>query len=680
MATKSTSASTGQIRSGLAAFVLERYDRWAENRQELEEKWDKNIQAYQRLSGDAWAEEWKEGEGEGWRSTTFFGIIKEKVTAAFAVLVDMLLQGGKIPFLLKDRPEFQDLLEDMPPEVQEVAVQNQEGLQKRMEGQLARAQADRVLAKNILAGAIYGETYAKFSVDERIEKGYRLADVTGTGAVPTDPSLWRFEEQARRQSGPGFSYVSVYDVFRDLEEENLQASAGWIHRDYISPFKLRQQAGKPYYLKTAIKTALEEARKAGTTSTLADDTASLRPLLRDLTNRQNTIRYLEFWGRVPRRLADEFEASLKKGGADLSAYYLEEEVDSEGDEVEVMICVADETVVRYARVPAGERPLFRTVWEDPLDDVSPVGVADNLEQVQHVLNGAIRCFEDNKRLASDVILAYKLRYLDYAPKAGGRGEKKGQRTGPLHIYPGMGLPVSEECPDARMAVQQIVVEDVGQSLLSLIDLFLRFSDDESNIPRVEQGAVEKGGQTAFEVSRRLEKSSKYMGMVIRNYDEYLLEPELEWLLDYNMRDPENPFKGDFQVEALGFSSYQDRIDRLSKLTQALQLAVSHPKIEAEVRFRKLVEALFRSLEADPDEFLKSNEEKAAEAQQPNPVAMLEMAKAESEIARNQADAASKSAAIKSDQERLEIERARAVADIEGRRKAAEQKQNAPGET
>jgi len=67
------------------------------------------------------------------------------------------------------------------------------------------------------------------------------------------------------------------------------------------------------------------------------------------------------------------------------------------------------------------------------------------------------------------------------------------------------------------------------------------------------------------------------------------------------------------AKAIGFSSFQNRIVRVQKLMQAIQMALAHPALEAEVKLRGLLEDLYKALDIETENILKTPEEKAEES-------------------------------------------------------------------
>jgi hypothetical protein len=638
-------------RSDLADCISNLYSHWKENRSALQTKWNSNNAAFRGVS----EYKWKDKEGENWRSNTFINVTKQKIVSACALVIDMLLAGGRIPFMLKPSPWDDIQLEELPPDAQEETKKTIDDMRRMIEQQLLDCNADRALMKNILSEAVYGETIAKLIVHEvkrdRWQSNLQLGEqVTDVGRVPVEYKS--FAKVTESNMAPGWEFLPVWDFFRDMETDDLKAGAGCIHRQLVSPFWLRNKKGRPFYIDANIDTAISRAGQSDTGTTQPEqDPASLSPAMRDIKFRQNTILYLEFWGRIPRGTIEAFEAEMFSGAETPSVVF--DEQDNSGDEIEVMVCVAGDQVVRYVRTTADERPFFRGVWEDSLDGQGAIGVADNAANAQLILNGAVRAFEDNKKLSANVIAAVKRRFLEKDLK---------------EFHPGMIIDLSEDCDDAKKAIMPVVIPDVGESLLNLIALAEKYCDMDTLIPKLTQGLdVKEPQMRAYVAQQQVEKSGKYIGQVTRNNDESLIEPIVEAFYDYNMRDPSTvKGKGSYIVKALGFTSYQDRIERIEKLKSMLTLVMSSPELMAESKVRWYLEEIAKALDMDPEQAVKSEQEKQQEAQsiQPDPLVQAQAAKLNAEAERANADAQAKIAGTQTGAEKLVLERAKVVHEME----------------
>jgi len=525
----------------LADYVLKLFAEASRNRKTLEEKWERNREAFRRITTG----QWKVEEGQAWRSQATSGLTKGKVVMAYAQMIDSVLTGGRIPFMMKASPEQQERLNELPPELSESADDQREKMQRKIEEQLLDCHADRNFMKNMFSCALYGETSALGSRRVVVKKRRRprnLPDIEDTSRIPAELVDW--ESYDEKRIGPTWEYWSVWNVFRDMEVDDLEECAYIFLRVMKSAYWLRSKKGKRYFDDDAIDAAIEEAKdEKGTGSTQETDVSSLPPGLRDVKHRQNTIRYLELRGRVPRNLLEQYEDEIKtKKNSEYKMPSIDfDNVEDDGDEVEVILNIAGTKIVRCIRSTPKERLVFQSKWEDNLDDVGGTGAADNVEDAHRMQTGALRSFEDNTRLSSAFILALKERYLEN-PEDFDKGLLKGV----------LKLLLSEDCEDARQAVQQINIKNIGRTLLEFIALLDKKGDEESLIPKISQGIQVEKDATAYELSTQVDKAGKYYGMAIRNQDEGLIEPIITYFYEYNMDDPDlTEGKGDYVAKALG---------------------------------------------------------------------------------------------------------------------------------
>jgi hypothetical protein len=518
---------------------------------------------------------------------------KIKVLSAYSMVIDMLLQGGMLPFALALSPWDEIVMEDLPQDQQEILQDKIDDMTGLIHQQILDCNGDRELMKCVMSGAKLGEAYWRSFVHDITRRGFQGVNMAPQG-VANPERFGRFEYFENTITVPGFEYVSCWDIFRDLETDDMQKSRGYCQRGHDSPYDLRQLKGEPHYIDDAIDRVIENHSKA--LSTTKKD--NIKPGLRNIKNRYNVIEKLVFWCRVPRKTLENFESELK--GSEISS--LATDFKNDGDEVEIGAVMAENEVIRLFRIRPESRPHGRVVWEIDLDGTSGIGVADNVESVQMVLNGMVRAFEDNKKLSANIIAAIKKSLLiDWS------GEFK----------PGELVEVSEEARSAAEAIQQIIFQDVGETLLSGIGLMERYGDEISMLPKILQGAIheKQKADTLGELNILQANAGKYLGSVIKNYDEGMIEPIISRFYEYNMLDEAvTKGKGNYIAKPLGFSGFQNKILRLTKILQALNLVISSPAIAAETRLKPLLEETFKGLDVDPQQVFKTRQEKEADAQ------------------------------------------------------------------
>jgi len=567
----------------------ELYENWATDRKSIEEKWQKNEHAFKGVSEGIW----KAKEGADWRSNTFIMLTKIKVLTAYSMVIDMLLQNGQLPFSLALSPLDEIAMEDLPPDKQEILQDQIDDMTGLIQQQILDCKGDMEVMKCVMSGAKLGETYWRSFVHDIKRSGFRQVNMAPRGTANAE-RFNRFEYFERTITAPGFEYVSCWDMFRDLETDDMQKSRGYCQREYVSPYDLRQLKGQPYYLDDAIDRVIQNYAK-GLSQGKKDN---LKPGLRNIKNRYNTIEKLTFWCRVPRRVLENFQAELE--GSQTAA--LATDFVNDGNELEIGAVMAENEVIRLITDLRPEsRPHGRVVWEIDLDGTSGVGVSDNVESIQMVLNGMVRAFEDNKKLSANIIAAIKKSLLiDWS------GEFK----------PGETLEVAEEARTAAEAIQQIIFQDVGETLLSGIGLMERYADEVSMLPKILQGAVHEKQKvdTLGEINILQANAGKYIGSVIKNYDDGMIEPIVSRFYEYNMLDETvTRGKGNYIAKPQGFAGFQEKVVRLSKILQALQIVLNSPQVQQETRLKHFLEKLFKGFDIDPQLAFKTKEEKEADA-------------------------------------------------------------------
>ena len=578
--------NTNEDKTGLEQYVSKTFKEFQTDRKDLELKWQMNIDSFNKeLHTKLKKTEGGTSDLDSWRSNRFIGITKQKCIAAHSIIVDTVMQGGKLPYFLDQSDVADQELESADDELKQAEDQKRELMSATINEQLKRCNADAEFSRNVLSAAIYGETYGKQSVKTVVKKGY--------GYTADDDGQESWGKISEEVDYPKYEALSIWDVFRDIEEDDLQHGRAVIHRQMVSPFELRSMKGDAFVIDHKIGSVIS-AHKGDYDE---EDTASLPPAQREIQNRKKKITMIEYWGRVPSELAKQFEEELEQGQKDSKDFSVAvndtSEVEEDGEEVEVMMVMANHTIIRYVRMDENERPFYRSVWEEPIDGIGGNGIADNLREIQELLNGSVRAFEDNKKITANAMIAVNRRMLHNQSSL---------------FDPGKLIELTEECDDVREAIQPLEFPDVGESLLSMINLAQQFADDESSVPRVQQGAGGSGRETAFELSQRLEKSGKYLSKIIRNLDGGIIEPVVSAFLEYNMEDEAVESKGNYKVVANGFTSFQNRVTKLAGIRQAIEMIQGDERLDKKVKIEEIYKEFTEMLDIDTDRWFMNDED------------------------------------------------------------------------
>lgn len=597
---------------------------FADNRKILEYDWERNKKAYDmtednlRQDRGVGKKESKKDKKE-WRSRSVSDLTRIKTNAGRILVCDVLLsKSGNIPFKLKEQKISNSLpdeilneyfasqempMPEMPvpentePVPQEEVQQEQEMLPQEelqtdpssplaekipamtnevdslslmnqlLNEQLVQSKADQALKQCVKDAAIYGEGITRIFTGKNKKSVFKQT-----------PEGW--EERTLETDCLRTRPVSIWDFFTDLEDHDIQNNLGVFERRIMSYQDVLQNFSKDDELNIpgAIRSLAHHIREEESNSSSIRDNES--PHIRDINQRKKNLEVLEFFGRVPYRYVQSLVQ--EEDFNDFPQY----------EDVEIMAVVVESTLVRFAVSEPGMRPFVRIAWEDPSDDLRGSGVADACSSAQQSLDSIIRLIEDNKKLTCNATFAKKS--IFFANQHDNEG-----------FYPGKEIEIDASCDDVRKAIQQIIFQDVGQSGFDLVNLYRESGNEASMIPEIAHGISPSSATTAYEISIRNEKAGKYISDVVRGIDDHWIEPMTLFFYRWNMYNPDVPdyFKGAFDVEPMGFSSYNDRVLRMNTLKEILSICLNNQILAQSVNVQSLLAEWMKSNDLDPEEFI-----------------------------------------------------------------------------
>jgi hypothetical protein len=408
--------------------------------------------------------------------------------------------------------------------------------------------------------------------------------------------------KAVEEDGDSWDYVSNWEMFTDPEFAfNCRNGSMTFQSQLISPYTLRNKQGQAFYLDDAIEEVLLDAGKESATSQAGTSDQSLPPYLRSLANRKRNIHFIEGWGRAPNEQITKFIREVAKQQFQIEPDSLNARMDSRsgpgeaGRESNIHVCLANGQIVRFALVDDNDNPFYEVDLEKIPDEPMGRGVADNAKMGHDLVSMGLRTFVDNKAWSGNVQMAMKRRLFIKTPDT---------------IKPGGMWYLSEDAKSANDAMQQIIVQDVGETLLSLIAMGEKYADWDTMMSKIEQGQMSQNKRTATEIVQQAKRSDSYTGGVIRNFDESLTEPIAERFYLNMVQDPGmQGGKGDLVCQALGFESYQENVATITALMNMYQIFSKDAEARGEMNVRKLMETLSKRSRVDPMTFLLTPAEK-----------------------------------------------------------------------
>lgn len=589
--------------NSLAQYIIGDIFDWMmqERRSLLEDRWRKNDDAFRGRYDSEAIKKWKATEGREWRSRVFVRLTKQKVVTGYSALLSVLMQNGRIPWDMSptEVPEAAPG-QSLPQEEADIRCAR---MKKVIQDNFSECRVERQFMTSLMELALHGTSWIRGPVVRPKKVIQRQIGIPGFPYATTPDLLMqygRYSMDVQTIYKPCAEAVSLWNVFWDLESPNHQDGHGVFIRDMMSYGRFLELMDTPGYDGSAIEGLLERFRSedAGNVD------QSNGPYAEMLSKRKRCIKVYEFWGRVPRRYLEAY---------DQESMDLSEKSIRDSREVEIYCVLAEgigEPVVIRSPVvnPLPYRPMYKAVWEEIPYEPTGLGIPENMQDSQMMINGLVRAMLDNKSLSSNLLIKWNARHL--AP-----GQNK-------LLYPGKVFETADHVDDVRAAVDFFAPPDVTGNTPEIINMFERWADEETGLPKLLQGETARHQpDTAYEMSQLVQGANKSIGATVKNCDEGHIEPLVDGFYDYHfLTSPDESIKGDYQIKGKGFDGFQDREIRGANILSLAQFALSNQLTAQFVKVIEFLRELARTRDIDPDKFFMTD----IEIQQHQQAAMQQM--------------------------------------------------------
>jgi hypothetical protein len=578
---------------------------------------------------------------ESEKSKVFVKITKTKVLAAFGQLVDVVFGTGKFPIGVRETKipegisEYVHLdtqnpspgIETSIPEVQEEVIDNLfdvgfEGDGKVLKpgatfsnGKFIEEEAAEILSEGSspmpeaieIKPAQMASRRMEKLIHDQIEESNGSSEIRnallesallGTGIVKGPFNFnktlnrWDEGEEGERTYSPvnvrvpRIEFVSVWDFFPDPAATNIDECEYVFHRHKLNKSQLRALRKMPYFDSDAIR----ECLMMGANYEEKYYDTQLRDEENDKEYGSEKYEVLEYWGIMDAEYMREAGVDVPDSVDDL-------------DEVQVNAWICNGKLLRVVvnpftphRLPYHSFPYERNPYS-----FFGIGVAENMDDAQQIMNGHARMAIDNLALSGSLVFD-----VDESALVGGQS---------MEIYPGKIFRRQAGMPG--QAIHGLKFPNTSTENMMMFDKFRQLADEQTGIPSYSHGqtGVQSMTRTASGMSMLLGAASLNIKTVVKNLDDFLLKPLGEAYFQWNMQFMEGKLgiEGDLEVNAMGTNSLMQKEVRSQRLTTFLQTAQS-PAIAPFVKISKLVSELAYSLDLDPEEILNDPEEAAIMAQ------------------------------------------------------------------
>ena len=630
-----------QLQNNLVGLIRDRYTS-AEAARDLDEKrWLESYHNYRGLYGKN--VRFRESE----KSRVFVKITKTKVLAAYGQLVEVIFGSNKFPIGIGETKMPEGVAEDAHLDINN-PVPGIETTDAPVEDAEAETENPYDVGyegdgRTLKAGATYGtgkfeQTYIEEEAEELLTEGLspipemleispaqkaarRMeklihdqieesngaseirsalfeASLFGTGIIKGPFNFnktlnrWSKGEDGKRTYSPitvrvpRIEFVSIWDFFPVPNATTIEEAEYVFHRHRMNRTQLRSLSKLPYFDKNAVRECLQ----MGPNYVEKDYEQELKDDSRSEEYGASQFEVLEYWGVMDAEYA-------RQVGMDLP-----EEVD-DLDEIQINAWICNSKMLRAVVNPFKPHrvPYHAFSYERNPYSFFGIGIAENMDDSQKIMNGHARMAIDNLALSGSLVFD-----VDETALVGGQN---------MEIYPGKVFRRQAGVPGT--AINGLKFPNTSNENMMMFDRFRQLADEQTGIPSYSHGqtGVQSMTRTASGMSMLLGAASLNIKTVIKNLDDFLLKPLGEAYFQWNMQFLESDLgvKGDLEVRATGTSSLMQKEVRSQRLTTFLQ-TVQNPAVAPFVKINKLISELAYSLDLDPDELLNDPEEAALMAQ------------------------------------------------------------------
>jgi len=609
--------------ANLVPFIIDRYKRAEDFRYQDEERWIKAYRNYRGLYGTD--VQFSEAE----RSRVFIKVTKTKTLAAYGQIVDVLFANNKFPLSIdptqlpdgvagdvhfdpKESPEVREVMDspygfsgdgkDLQPGDTQNTLNERLGEYANKLGEIegVREGVGRTGTAITFSPALVAAKRMQKKIHDQLEESgaskhlrstsFEMA-LFGTGvmkgpfAVDKEYPNWDDEGEYNPviKTVPQVSHVSVWNFYPDPDANNMDEAQYVIERHKMSRSQLRALKKRPYFRDSVIDDVITRGENYEKLY-WEDDLSDYAPQ-HDI----DRFEVMEYWGTVDIELLEEQDITIPKDLQDL-------------DELQANIWVCNGRLLRVVLNPfkPARIPYMAAPYELNPYSFFGVGIAENMDDTQTLMNGFMRMAVDNAVLSGNLLIE-----VDETNLVPGQD---------LTVYPGKVFRRQGGAPG--QALFGTKYPNVSSENMMMFDKARQLSDESTGFPSFAHGqtGVSGVGRTASGISMLMGAAAGGIKTVIKNVDDYLLRPLGEGLFQFNMQFDFDPdIKGDLEVSARGTESLMANEVRSQRLMQFLGVT-SNPALAPFAKFNYIIREIAKSLDLDPDKVTNNMDEAAIQAE------------------------------------------------------------------
>jgi hypothetical protein len=383
---------------------------------------------------------------------------------------------------------------------------------------------------------------------------------------------------------PKVEHVSIWDFYPDPDARTMNDAEFTIQRHRMNRSQLRQLKHRPHFREESIELAIEigeDYEKEYWESALEDNSS--------VGGDVDRFKVLEYWGVIDSQIAEEADIDIPEQYQDR-------------DQIQINAWICNGQILRLVLNPFSPSriPYCAVPYEVNPYSFFGVGLAENMEDTQEIMNGFMRMAVDNAALSSNLLIE-----IDETNLVPGQN---------LSIHPGKVFRRQSGAPG--QAIFGTKFPNVTNECLMMFDKARQLSDESTGMPSYAHGmtGVQGVGRTASGMSMLLSAASQNIKAVVRNIDDYLLTPVGKSLFAFNMQfnfDAEMS-KGALNVVARGTESLMRNEVRSQRLLSFMN-QTANPMMAPFVKYDYILRELSASMDLDEDKILNDPREAAIQA-------------------------------------------------------------------
>ena len=382
---------------------------------------------------------------------------------------------------------------------------------------------------------------------------------------------------------PRVEAVSCWDLYPDPDAVTIDDADYVIQRHVYNRTQLRDLSNRPFFRKSAI----EECLSVGPNY----ETRSYETALYDRENQEefnkNRFEVLEYWGVMDKHFVEE------------TGIEMPENIDTDLDEVQINAWICNGHILRLVLNPftPARNPFMVCPYEINPYQFFGVGIPENMDDAQTIMNGHARMAIDNLALAGNLVFD-----VDETMLVPGQD---------MTVFPGKIF--RRQSGQTGQSIHGLRFPNTAPENMQMFDKFRQLADESTGIPSYSHGqtGIQSTTRTASGMSMLMGAAALNIKTVIKNVDDYLLRPLGETLFHWNMQFNKDipDIQGDLDIKAQGTTSLMTKEVRSQRLMTFMQVA-SNQFLAPFVKWHSIIKEIAKSMDIDPEQ-LVNDPEKAA---------------------------------------------------------------------